>query len=121
MERVQGVDRYFLYCEDVDLGLRIRKTGWPLGYIPEARIIHLEGQSERETPPAAVFEKKLRGELLFYEKQYTSVVVRRIKRIRRIEAQWRIVCLWLAALFVRENEQRRAKWIKYTVAERLYR
>jgi len=93
-----------------------------LGYfIPAAHLIHLEGQSERTTPHAAVFEKKLRGELLFYTKHYSPKIIQRIKRIRGIEAQWRIACLWLAALFVREDEMKRTKRIKYAVAARRYR
>lgn len=122
MEQVQGFDPdYFLYGEDIDLSLRIRKAGWPLGYAAEAQIVHLEGQSERSTPYVALFEKKLRGELLFYHKHYPDRLVRRIKRIRRMQAIWRIATLWLMGKCATEQEAWRKKWIKYTVAARLYR
>ena len=122
MGQVGGFDPgYFLYGEDIDLGLRIRKAGWALGYIPEARLIHLEGQSERSTPHAALFEKKLRAELLFYRKHYPPEIIRRIKRVRWIQAQWRLFSLRLSGLFMRESERSRKNRIKYTVAARLYR
>lgn len=122
MEQVGGFDPdYFLYGEDIDLCLRIRKAGWPLGYIPEARIVHFEGQSERTTPHEVLFEKKLRGELLFYDKHYPSEIMRRIKRSRRVQAFWRLASLWMMRKFVGENETTRRKWAKYTVAARLYR
>lgn len=122
MEQVQGFDPdYFLYGEDIDLSLRIRKAGWSLGYIPEAHIIHLEGQSERSTPYATLFEKKMQGELLFYHKQYPADLVQRIKLVRRIQALWRIAGLWLIGKCTTKKERWRKKWAKYTVAARLYR
>lgn len=122
MEQVQGFDPdYFLYGEDIDLSLRVRQAGWRLGYIPDAGIIHLEGQSERTTPPAQLFEKKMQGELLFYTKHYPADTVRRIKRVRRVQAVWRLASLWIQKIFGREDEVLRQKRAKYTVAARLYR
>jgi GT2 family glycosyltransferase len=121
-EQVRGFDPdYFLYGEDVDLGLRIRKAGWPLGYAAEARITHIGGQSERKTDPAAVFEKKMRGELLFYRKHYPAATVRTITWIRRLEAWWRRLTLRLTALVGGDGERNRLKLIKYRVASRVYR
>lgn len=36
---------YFLYFEEADLCLRARKAGWKIWFVPESRIIHLEGAS----------------------------------------------------------------------------
>jgi len=33
-------DRYFLYCEDTDLGLRARWAGWGCVYVPSAKVTH---------------------------------------------------------------------------------
>jgi N-acetylglucosaminyl-diphospho-decaprenol L-rhamnosyltransferase len=45
-EDVAGFDpAYFLYVEDVDLGVRLRRAGWRLRYEPDARVVHRVGAS----------------------------------------------------------------------------
>lgn len=36
---------YFLYFEEVDFCLRAQKAGWKIWFVPESRVIHLEGAS----------------------------------------------------------------------------
>ena len=38
-------ETFFMYYEDIDLFLRIRKAGWKLLYVPAAKIIHSGGKS----------------------------------------------------------------------------
>jgi GT2 family glycosyltransferase len=41
LEELGGFDdRFFLYCEDTDLGLRARWAGWKCLYVPEAAVEH---------------------------------------------------------------------------------
>jgi N-acetylglucosaminyl-diphospho-decaprenol L-rhamnosyltransferase len=45
-EAMDGFDPgYFLYVEDVDLGVRLRAAGWRLRYEPSARVVHEVGAS----------------------------------------------------------------------------
>jgi len=121
MEQVGGFDPdFFLYGEDIDLSLRIRKANWPLGFIDDARITHLGGQSERTTQPEALFTKKMTAELLFLRKHYPPEVVRRIARTRCLEARWRQISLKVKEVLLGCNERDQWKQIKYRVTRRVY-
>ena len=41
-------ERYFMYCEEIDLCRRIKKAGWEISCVPSAEIVHLVGQSTRQ-------------------------------------------------------------------------
>jgi len=50
LDQVGGFDeRFFMYCEDVDLCQRIQRGGWRLFYLAEAEILHLGGSSSSNT------------------------------------------------------------------------
>lgn len=36
-------EEYFLYFEEVDFCTRARKAGWQIWFVPESRVVHLEG------------------------------------------------------------------------------
>jgi GT2 family glycosyltransferase len=38
---------FFIYCEDVELSLRLRKAGYPMYYQPAARLLHREPPGQR--------------------------------------------------------------------------
>ncbi len=45
-QQVNGFDpAYFMYNEDVDLNVRLRRAGWRVVFLPEARITHHLGAS----------------------------------------------------------------------------
>jgi GT2 family glycosyltransferase len=46
IERIGLMDEgFFLYFEEVDFCWRARQSGWAVWYVPEARVLHLEGAS----------------------------------------------------------------------------
>jgi GT2 family glycosyltransferase len=46
LEQIGGLDeRFFLYFEDVDLGMRLRRAGWRIVFLPTASITHIGGGS----------------------------------------------------------------------------
>lgn len=94
---------FFLYGEDQDLAWRIREKGFSIGYIEDAEVFHWGGQSEAETPPAAVFAKKIQAEYLFYAKHYRPPTIARIKRSQRRKAIYRLITLRLSAPFARDR------------------
>ena len=47
---------FFLYCEDTDLGLRIRRLGWSCVYAPSAIVEHHYSQTSGSASPLKVFQ-----------------------------------------------------------------
>jgi N-acetylglucosaminyl-diphospho-decaprenol L-rhamnosyltransferase len=49
LAQVGGFDeRYFMYCEEIDLCRRIKDRGWEIYCVPEAEIVHLVAQSTQQ-------------------------------------------------------------------------
>ncbi len=118
---VQGFDeRFFLYAEDIDLCLRIREKGWPLAIISKAKVMHLEGQSEKQASFVEVMERKIRSELIFLNKYYEIDIVQKIRRVRLLEAWWRIFCLRTVAVFFKLTDENRKKLVRYSVITAMY-
>ncbi len=59
---------FFLYKEDIELCLRIRKTGWRIVYLPEIIAYHCRGWQERQQIPYQLRLTAVRSELLLYQK-----------------------------------------------------
>jgi len=106
LDELHGFDEdFFLYGEDQDLAWRIREKGLSIGYIEDAEVFHWGGQSEVRTPPAAIFEKKLNAEYLFYVKHYKRETIERIKRAGRLKAVFRLFTLHLSLRFSAEKSK----------------
>jgi GT2 family glycosyltransferase len=41
-------ERFFIYCEDIDLGYRFQRAGWRRYFVPQAEIYHYGGQGTRQ-------------------------------------------------------------------------
>jgi GT2 family glycosyltransferase len=56
LESIGGFDeRFFLYCEDTDLGLRARWAGWKCLYVPEAVVEHRYSHSAGRASPLKAY------------------------------------------------------------------
>ena len=49
-------EEFFLYSEEVDLQLRLRRAGWEVEYFPEATIVHHESQFSAGIPERRINE-----------------------------------------------------------------
>jgi GT2 family glycosyltransferase len=47
---------FFLYSEEVDLCLRLRRAGWEVHYVPEVTVVHHESQFTAELPERRINE-----------------------------------------------------------------
>jgi GT2 family glycosyltransferase len=116
MRELGGFDEdFFLYGEDQDLCLRIRRNGYEVGHVADAVIRHHGGKSERESLPADVWRKKALAEYLFYRKHYRPETVRRIARAHVRRERRRILLTRLSLPFVRDGARALAKLERYRV------
>ncbi len=49
-------ERFFMYCEDVDLGYRAKEKGWRVSYFPGAVVVHACAKSSDQTPDRMIIE-----------------------------------------------------------------
>lgn len=116
LKEIGGFDEdFFLYGEDQDICLRIRKRGFKIGLIDEAVIMHHGGQSERNTLPAEVVRKKIRGEYLFYRKHLKPESIGKICRAQHWRAAWRIFSIRLQQLLSPNRDELMRKLSAYRV------
>jgi GT2 family glycosyltransferase len=64
--------RFYMYYEEVDLCYRMRKRGWEIYFVPEARVIHFSGKSFSKNMPRMIFHI-YRSKFLFFKKHYGIV------------------------------------------------
>lgn len=116
IKKIGGFDEdFFLYGEDQDLCLRIRKLGHEIGYIDSATVVHLGGQSEKDSLSSEVWKKKIHAEYILYRKHYFPKTIKRISRVYIIKAWWRILTLKLLFPFIRNKAKATDKLGKYQV------
>ena len=116
IKEIEGFDEdFFLYGEDQDLCLRIRKMGHVIGYIDSATVIHLGGQSEKDSLSSEVWKKKIHAEYIFYKKHYLPKTIKRISRGNIIKTWWRIITLKLFLPFAKDKTRAKEKLGKYQV------
>jgi N-acetylglucosaminyl-diphospho-decaprenol L-rhamnosyltransferase len=72
LDDVGGWDeRYFMYTEDVDLCLRLRKAGWRVVYEPAGLVTHVQGVSTARRPYRMIVEHH-RSTLRFARTHWTG-------------------------------------------------
>lgn len=83
IDRIGLMDEgYFLYYEETDFTLRAHRAGWTCWHVPQARIVHLVGQSSgvtvRDGAPRRVprywFESRRRYFVLNHGRAYAALV-----------------------------------------------
>ncbi|MEN6478891.1 MAG: glycosyltransferase family 2 protein [Anaerolineales bacterium] len=65
-------ESYFMYCEEIDYCLRVRRAGWAIYLVPAARITHYAGQSTRQFREQ-MFLALWRSRLLLFDRYYSRV------------------------------------------------
>jgi len=122
IQTIGGFDeRYFLYSEDIDLCLSVRKKGWEIGYIQDAKIIHWERQSETQSPPGDVWKRLLKADRQFFEKNYSKMAFQCIRWSNIVQALWRIAILKPASFFSSNKQEMQNKLDRYVLTLKMYK
>ncbi len=64
-------DRFFLYCEDTDLGLRAQRAGWKCLYVPQAVVEHHYSMTAGDASPLKAYYVE-RNRLLVAAKNFPA-------------------------------------------------
>lgn len=112
IDRVGMMDpSYFMYSEEVDWCLRIRRAGWQIYWVPQSRIVHYGGQSTRQVA-STMFVQLYRGKLQYFRKHYGRVYAALYKVVLLAAAAARILLtplVWLALPKQRPDSARLAR------------
>lgn len=78
MVRRQAIDQaglldeqFFMYGEDLDWALRIKRCGWQVFYYPAVTVLHYKRESARQRPVVTISEF-YRAMLIFHRKHYAQ-------------------------------------------------
>ncbi|MBI2908037.1 MAG: glycosyltransferase family 2 protein [Chloroflexi bacterium] len=74
---------FFMYCEEVDWCLRIKKQGWLIHCQPEAEVVHYTGQSTRQSW-GPMYVELHRSRFRLFRKHYSPLFCAAARRIVRL-------------------------------------
>ena len=81
IERVGLLDEgFFMYCEEIDWALRMRRAGWSIYCLPTAEVVHHGGQSTRQFR-SRMFVELHRSRFRLFQKHYPSPFVWAARRL----------------------------------------
>lgn len=93
-------DQFFIYCEEIDWCMRIKRAGWQVWCVPQAEIVHHEAQSTIQFRDA-MFVELWRARFRLFEKHYSGAFRWAARQIVRAG-------IWNAARKVRAAARRGA-------------
>lgn len=110
-------ERFFLYCEEVDLCRRFHAQGWKIMYWPDVVIRHSGGESSKTVEDQDFSSSgsqltlwRMRSQLLYYRKHHGYLVVR---GVAALELCWHSLRAWRAR---RQGQQHKAQESERVVA-----
>lgn len=70
-------NRFYIYYEETDLCLRVKRAGWKIYFIPNAEVIHVGGASSKtrkdhkfDSSGSQVLKFRMQSEYLYFKKNY---------------------------------------------------
>ena len=72
-EKIGGFDEsYFMYCEDVDLCLKVRKEGFSIRQVVNTNVMHRGSESTKSWGQSQMIYRTTASDFLFTKKHYTA-------------------------------------------------
>lgn len=96
---------FFMYSEEVDLCLRLRKAGWNLFWVPHAEVMHYGGQSTKQVA-TPMFLQLYQSKIQYFRKHYRPPTVMAYKLVLLLASAVR---LSLSPLTWLEDEEKRKR------------
>ena len=103
---------FFMYYEDMELCVRIRRAGYGVWSEPQARIIHLEGQACQVS--RTKFERLQQTKYLYYNKVHGPGYARAVYWLT--QCGYRFYVLWGRVSGNREKAARYREWAEVNAA-----
>lgn len=120
--QMKGFDEeFFLYGEETDLCLRIRKAGYQIGYCDAVTVRHIGSASEKGNTREEVMRKKKMGKLLFYRKHYPVSDVNKIVKKDFNHARWHLFRLSFISKLFGLNKSQKNQHKHYAMVRELTR
>jgi GT2 family glycosyltransferase len=112
VEQVGGMDEdFFMYAEEVDWCYRMRRAGWAIWQVPEARVTHVGGAATRQFRTRMLLELYA-SRLRFFRKHYPPRLVCWHARIVRLGMLRALLLAWRTYLAggIARDELRARLW-----------
>ena len=79
-------ERFFIYCEEIDWCMRMKKAGWGIYCVPRAEVVHHVAKSTGQVR-GKMFAALWRSRYLLFEKHYSRFYQWAVRRIVRLGLQ----------------------------------
>ncbi len=76
-------EQFFMYCEEIDWCMRVRRAGWDIRCVPTAQITHLAGKSTSQVRPESFFNL-WQSRFRLYQKHYAPLKVALLRQVVRL-------------------------------------
>jgi GT2 family glycosyltransferase len=102
-------EEYFFFLEETDWCLRIRRAGWKVVHVPEARIVHVHGATTKKRVPAETRIEYHRSLYRFFQSHRGERAVRALLALRIAKGFFYAATGWLPALV---SGRARDRWLQ---------
>ena len=102
---------YFVFLEETDWCLRIRRAGWRVVHLPGARVVHVFGASSKKKQPAETRLEYHRSLYHFFRKHRGLPAAAAVVALRFVKALWYVVSELPGVVTVRGRSRWRGRWL----------